>query len=1205
MLSQISSDKAEYSGYAAPYVEAVHNSVFGIESKFKVPVISDILKKIENELGIDLNEEDTGSSLQNNALDATVTINGRVTWTDDEDTQQPASNIRLQIADIYTYEDLFGTHNIETILIGDDDSPFHTGQDGRYSADIPDGASVRDGGYDIVVRVLAEGSNVSVSPLLGTTYAFEQGVFPDIAISPPDPINLIAYQTPTDPNFMKAIQVQQAAALASEFTARMNGREYLGKAGVIYPALESSSFYFSTLNIANGQYDLWDVIMHEYGHYVADQLGTFIPLPAQHDFTSNLWDSGALSKEYATILAWQEGWASYFAFYAQRYMINTAHYIGAYKTGCGILGDLLYCGSDSRDIESLANTSGEANEGAVMALLWDITDGGSNEPFDTLHRDFATIWNCVDNGNCTTLNIFVNTLSPEFSTLEQLALGNILSEYNISPRPTNPADGAVLSAITPPTFEWEPGGSPRHPNNAFTLSIYKEESGKVTKIFTSESQTSLSYTISQNDWNNINSIHGYNTLYWLVSGTQTEGLVNTGPYLSNGLSFVFPLQKPELIDAVSLNPNTILLLWNKVPSATGYSIYRSESLNGTYTRISDTSEPYAHIPNTMSYTDTGLTSGKTYYYKIKAKGESESEYSNTMSAVAEYKFAYNLNPNDTLTITKYLGSNPNVVIPTVIYGKTVTDIGNDVFASRGLTSVVIPNSITSIGARAFRLTTKLTSIVIPNSVTNIGEAASQGSSITSIILSNSLTEISVNMFNSSKLTSIILPGSVTSIGTGAFSNCSDLSEVTLSSNLIHIGDGAFANTTSLTHITLPNSITNIGEYAFSGSNLTSINLPNGLTTINVGAFNRSKLTSVVMPNSITSIGQHAFGNCYDLTNVTFSNGLTGIGDYAFWGCSNLKNISIPESIQYIGMFSFRDCTGLTSLNIKTSSPDCVIGDHAFNGCTGLSSVTIDTLGSIGQWAFSGCNNLIRVDLANIKNIGIHAFAESRCLEEVGISNVNIIGDFSFSSCASLDKVSITNSGVVGYNAFGGCTGSPSSLSLTIDTLESLDGYAFNECDSLMKADLANVKDIGAYAFGGCDSLEEVIISNTDAIGNFAFVNCVNLVSASIDAAEIGERAFSNCQSLSDLYLADGLEIIENCAFEFCQSLLEVDIPNTITHMGNMAFLCTSLTRVSIPGSIPEIGVAAFAECSSLHDVALGEGIIRIMQSAFVVLPLLK
>ncbi len=1134
MLSQVSSDKIEYSGYAAPYVEAVHNSIFGIKSKAAVPPISDTLKKMEDELGIALNTEDTGrSSVQRSALDTMVTINGTVKWIDYAGYEQPATNIRVQIIDIQTYNDLLGTHSIGTILAGDDSTPIYTESSGNnlgsYSVDIPDGASVDDGGYDIVVRILAEGSNVSVSPFTGTTYAFDQGAFLDIAISPPGTINFIAEQQSTSPDYMKAIQVQQAAALASEFAKIMNNGDYLGNAGVVFPALEVASFYFNSLNIGHDHYDLWDVIMHEFGHYVADQLGTFVPLPADHNATSNLWDSEDLSKEYATILAWQEGWANYFAFYAQSHMINNAHYIGAYNTRCGTLGDLYYCNIASDNVENFSYASGEANEGAVMALLWDITDSGPNESFDTLHRDFATIWDCIDNGNCTTLNIFINTLYPAFSASEQAALGNILSEYNISPHLTMPADGAVLSTTTPPTFEWAPGGSPVHPNNDFTLTIYTEESGAVTNVFTSGSQTSLSYTISQNDWNDIIATNGHNTLYWSVSGNQTEE-PETGPYRSNSFCFVLPLDTPELIDAVSLNQNTILLLWNEVPGATGYSIYRSDSLNGTYTQISNSFQPYAPIPNAMSYTDTGLTPGHTYYYKIKATGVSESDYSNVMSAIAEYKFTYSLNPDNTLTITGYSGTNLNVVIPSEINGKTVTAIGNDAFVSRELTSVIIPNSITSIGARAFRLTTRLTNLAIPNSVTSIGEAAFQGSSITSIVLPNNLTEISANMFNSSKLTSIIIPDSVTSIGTGVFSNCSDLSDVTLSSNLINIGNGAFSNTTSLTHITLPNSITNIGEYAFVGSNITSINLPNSLTTINAGAFISSKLTSIAMPNSITSIGENAFNGCSDLTSITFSNTLTHIGDNAFYNCRNLDNISIPESIQYIGMFAFRDCTGLSSLNIETSSPDCVIGDHAFNGCTGLTSVTIDTVESVGAWAFSGCNNLVQVDLTNAKNIGMQAFAECSSLEEVNISNADVIGEYSFNVCASLNDVSITNCGV---------------------------------------------------------------------IGSYAFYGCIDLISASIDADEIGDRAFMDCQNLSDLFLADGIEIIADAAFQNCQSLVEVDIPNSVTNLGSMAFLsCTSLTRVLIPGSIQEISPATFAVCSSLYDVTLGEGIVSIMGAAF-------
>lgn len=86
-----------------------------------------------------------------------------------------------------------------------------------------------------------------------------------------------------------------------------------------------------------------------------------------------------------------------------------------------------------------------------------------------------------------------------------------------------------------------------------------------------------------------------------------------------------------------------MLIWEEVTGATGYNIYRSDSLNGTYALVSDSFEPYKSIKNVMCYSDTGLTPNKTYYYKIKATTEAlESEYSNTLSAAPQYRFTYDI-----------------------------------------------------------------------------------------------------------------------------------------------------------------------------------------------------------------------------------------------------------------------------------------------------------------------------------------------------------------------------------------------------------------------------------------------------------------------------------------------------------------------------------------------------------------------------------
>ena len=211
-----------------------------------------------------------------------------------------------------------------------------------------------------------------------------------------------------------------------------------------------------------------------------------------------------------------------------------------------------------------------------------------------------------------------------------------------------------------------------------------------------------------------------------------------------------------------------------------------------------------------------------------------------------------------------------------------------------LSSVSIPNSVTTIGYQAFYGCNSLASVSIPNSVTSIGYHAFSGcSSLASASIPSSVTSIGYGAFqNCSSMTSVTIPGSLTRIERGVFNGCSNLSFVSIPSSVTSIGSEAFQGCSSLTSISIPNSVTSIGSEAFQGcSSLTSVTIPNSMTTIGMWAFSGiSGLKSVVIPNSVTSIEYGAFSGCSSLISVTIPGSLTNIDKYAFSGCVGLQEV---------------------------------------------------------------------------------------------------------------------------------------------------------------------------------------------------------------------------------------------------------------------------------------------------------------------------
>jgi hypothetical protein len=370
------------------------------------------------------------------------------------------------------------------------------------------------------------------------------------------------------------------------------------------------------------------------------------------------------------------------------------------------------------------------------------------------------------------------------------------------------------------------------------------------------------------------------------------------------------------------------------------------------------------------------------------------------------------------TIPSYSGS---VVIPeSVTYnGKTysVTSIGWAAFNQcRDLTSITIPNSVTSIGSDAF-LYCGVKKVIVPDIAAwcgiSFGNEYANPSVYAHHLFSDEETEIK----------NLVIPNGVTSIGGCAFYGCSGLTSVTIPNSVTSIGDGAFSGCSSLQYNEYGNAYylgNNENPYLVfikpKTTDITTCAINEGCKFIHSDAFSScSGLTSITIPNSVTGIGSGAFSRCSGLTSVTIGNGVTSIGASAFSECSGLTSVTIPNSVTSIGVSAFRNCTSLTSVTIGNGVTS--IGGSAFYNCNGLQKVIVPDIAAWFDISFGDYT-------ANPLSSAQHLFCdETTEIKDLVIPNGVNIKKFVLSGCSGLTSVTIPSSVTsIGYEAFYGCSG---------------------------------------------------------------------------------------------------------------------------------------------------------------------------------------
>lgn len=429
------------------------------------------------------------------------------------------------------------------------------------------------------------------------------------------------------------------------------------------------------------------------------------------------------------------------------------------------------------------------------------------------------------------------------------------------------------------------------------------------------------------------------------------------------------------------------------------------------------------------------------------------------------------------------------------------------YGCKGLEYVEIPESVTSIGMKAFGAT-GLREVVLPDTDIVLNDGAFNGCvELEKINLPSGMYNMPPRLFMGCRsLKEITIPAGVQCIGTEAFYGCSSLERIILPESLMHIHASVFGECIALGSVECSDNMKaeelKIYSAAFAGCTaLENVSFPTEIPVYLAEGYrafkNCSSLREVVLPESVSSIPAQLFEGCTSLEKVSFSDSLTSIGSHAFNGCSSLVSVSSSRSLMSIGDSAFADCSSLESF--EGPDREITVYSEAFENCSSLQSISLKISGEMPSRLFMGCSSLKSVEISgNAKSLGYAIFSGCGSLERIDLSGLDLeeIENEAFRNCASLVSVKLPNSvKEIGNSAFEGCT-----MLISINVPKSLE-------------------QLGYSAFKECKNIHELILpERMETIGEEAFMNSgIEYIKIPTSVHWIGRNAFKGTDELRWVY----------------------------------------------------------------------------------------